>query len=77
MSSEQASNQSIRLKEDPTWEHCTEVPNKKPGGKKLLKCLYCGKELAGGGIHRMKRHLAGIKGDAISCKKVLLIFATD
>ncbi|XP_054797523.1 uncharacterized protein LOC129302636 [Prosopis cineraria] len=63
-----ASTQSVRSKTDPTWEHCAEV--KLPDGKIRLKCLYCAKEFAGGGIHRMKQHLAGKKGDAISCKKV-------
>ncbi|XP_054785851.1 uncharacterized protein LOC129292297 [Prosopis cineraria] len=62
-----ASTQSVRSKTDPTWEHCAEV--KLPDGKVRLKCLYCAKEFAGGGIHRMKQHLVGKKGDAISCKK--------
>ncbi|XP_054824760.1 uncharacterized protein LOC129322470 [Prosopis cineraria] len=65
-----ASTQSIRAKLDPTWEHCTQIPNKKEGGKSRLKCLYCAKEFAGGGINRMKQHLAGKRGDAISCKNV-------
>ncbi|XP_054801457.1 uncharacterized protein LOC129305454 [Prosopis cineraria] len=73
MSSEQisstASTQSVRAKSDPTWEHCTAIPNEK-GGKPRLRCLYCGKEFGGGGIHRMKQHLAGKKGDATSCKSV-------
>ncbi|XP_028797573.1 uncharacterized protein LOC114753072 [Neltuma alba] len=65
-----AASQSIRLKVDPAWEHCIQVPSKTPGGKKHLRCLYCVKEFAGRGIHRMKQHLAGKKRDAISCKKV-------
>ncbi|XP_054782766.1 uncharacterized protein LOC129290084 [Prosopis cineraria] len=73
MSSEQISSavstQSIRAKFDPTWEHCTKIPKEK-GRKPRLRCLYYGKEFGGGGIHRMKQHLARKKGDVTSCKSV-------
>ncbi|XP_028799495.1 uncharacterized protein LOC114754824 [Neltuma alba] len=62
--------QSVRSKADPAWEHCVQVASKNPSGKPRLRFLYCAKEFGGGGIHRMKEHLAGIKGDIISCKKV-------
>ncbi|XP_028788807.1 uncharacterized protein LOC114744828 [Neltuma alba] len=64
------STQSVRSKADPAWEHCVQVASKNPSGKPRLRCMYCAKEFGGGGIHRMKQHLAGIKGDIISCKKV-------
>ena len=32
--------------------------------------MYCRQTYKGGGINRMKKHLAGIKGDIGSCKKV-------
>ncbi|XP_028785362.1 uncharacterized protein LOC114741275 [Neltuma alba] len=64
------STQSVRSKADPAWEHCVQVASKNSSGKPRLRCLYCAKEFGGGGIHRMKQHLAGIKGDIISCKKV-------
>ena len=33
-------------------------------------CLYCNKVFKGGGINRFKKHLAGIRGETESCKKV-------
>ena len=34
-------------------------------------CLYYKKVAKGGGIHRMKKHLAGVKGDIGPCKSIL------
>ncbi|KAI0495898.1 hypothetical protein KFK09_022205 [Dendrobium nobile] len=62
------STQSVREKVDIAWNHFTEC--KTTDGKKQYKCLYCGIIYKGGGIHRMKQHLAGIKGNIASCKKV-------
>lgn len=70
VSSTTPSTQSVRSKADPAWDHCSIIPNQNPKGKPRLRCLYCGKEFAGGGIHRMKQHLAGVKGDIIICKSV-------
>ncbi|XP_052206864.1 uncharacterized protein LOC127811184 isoform X2 [Diospyros lotus] len=42
----------------------------KNGEKVQLKCLYCGKIFKGGGIHRIKEHLAGQKGNASTCLRV-------
>ena len=64
------STQSVRGKTDLAWEHCTELPPRKEGGKPILKYLYCCKEFAGGGINRLKQHLTGKKGDVKSCPKV-------
>ena len=63
-----SSTQSVRAKTDPAWNHCTEGVDSK--GKKILKCLYCAKEIKGGGINRMKFHLAKRKGEVQACSKV-------
>ena len=49
---------SVRGKCDPAWSHVLEEVN---DGKSSFKCLYCGKVYKGGGINRIKRHLAGVK----------------
>ncbi|XP_077238960.1 uncharacterized protein LOC143880095 [Tasmannia lanceolata] len=54
-------------KHDPAWKHCQIIKN---GDRNQLKCLYCGKIFSGGGIHRIKEHLAGQKGNAASCSRV-------
>ncbi|KAK7266013.1 hypothetical protein RIF29_18652 [Crotalaria pallida] len=63
------STQSVRAKSDPTWDHCQSGVDEKDG-KKFIKCSYCAKSFKGGGIHRMKQHLAGEKGEVISCPEV-------
>lgn len=55
-------------KHDPAWKHCQMYKN---GERVQLKCVYCGKFFKGGGIHRIKEHLAGQKGNASSCLRVL------
>ena len=52
-------SQSIRSKIDPAWEHVSE--ERYANGRKSLICLYCKKIAKGGGIHRMKQHLARVK----------------
>ncbi|XP_010543776.1 PREDICTED: uncharacterized protein LOC104816585 [Tarenaya hassleriana] len=54
-------------KQDPAWKHCEMFSN---GDKVQLKCVYCGKCFRGGGIHRIKEHLAGHKGNAATCLSV-------
>lgn len=51
-------------KRDPAWKHCQMF---KIGDKVQLKCIYCGKLFKGGGIHRMKEHLAGQRTNASTC----------
>ena len=63
-----ASTQAVRAKSDIGWEHRAEVID--TNGRKILKCLYCGKQIRGGGINRMKQHLNGKKRDVIGCTKV-------
>ncbi|GAV59948.1 zf-BED domain-containing protein, partial [Cephalotus follicularis] len=38
--------------------------------KNVYNCMYCENSYKGGGIHRMKYHLTGIRGQIGSCKKV-------
>lgn len=54
-------------KHDPAWKHCQMFKN---GERVQLKCVYCGKIFKGGGIHRIKEHLAGHKGNASTCLRV-------
>lgn len=54
-------------KHDPAWKHCLMYKN---GDRIQLKCVYCGKMFKGGGIHRIKEHLAGHKGNASTCLRV-------
>ncbi|KAM1028748.1 hypothetical protein FF1_041300 [Malus domestica] len=54
-------------KHDPAWKHCQMF---KIGERVQLKCIYCNKLFKGGGIHRIKEHLAGQKGNASTCLRV-------
>ncbi|KAJ4719983.1 HAT transposon superfamily [Melia azedarach] len=54
-------------KHDPAWKHCQMFKN---GDKVQLKCMYCCKLFKGGGIHRLKEHLACQKGNASMCSDV-------
>ncbi|KAF7824043.1 uncharacterized protein G2W53_022187 [Senna tora] len=67
-SSLQTQSNSSRGKSDPAWGHCRF--SDETSAKKHLICMYCNKIFKGGGINRIKQHLAGIKGDTESCKKV-------
>ncbi|KAF6150266.1 hypothetical protein GIB67_033965 [Kingdonia uniflora] len=55
------------LKHDPAWKHCQMFKN---NDRVQLKCLYCFKMFGGGGIHRIKEHLACQKGNASCCPRV-------
>ncbi|XP_068669482.1 uncharacterized protein [Aristolochia californica] len=56
-------------KHDPAWKHVQILSMN--GERRKLKCIYCGKIFQGGGIHRIKEHLAGQKGNASKCPRVL------
>ncbi|OIW03163.1 hypothetical protein TanjilG_11800 [Lupinus angustifolius] len=62
------STQSVRAKSDPTWDYCQLLQDAE--GKRTIKYLYCSKCYKGGGIHRIKQHLAGEKGDVLPCLSV-------
>ncbi|XP_077244083.1 uncharacterized protein LOC143884415 [Tasmannia lanceolata] len=52
--------------DDPAWAYGTLVP----GQKNKVTCVFCGKVISGGGIIRLKEHLAAVPGEVASCKKV-------
>ncbi|KAK4383645.1 hypothetical protein Sango_2755900 [Sesamum angolense] len=64
----QPSQTNPRQKKDIAWKHVTESTSSE--GRKILTCDYCHTSFRGGGINRMKQHLAGEKGNVASCKKV-------
>ena len=59
-----SNSHSIRSKTNPTWVHVSEEICS--NGRKAHICMYC----KGGGIHRMKQHLVGVKGDIGPCRSV-------
>ena len=63
-------SQSTRSKTDSVWKHVSK--ERYANGRKALICLYCKKIAKGGGIHRMKQHLVGVKWDIGPCKSVPL-----
>ena len=48
------------------WAHGTMVN----GDRQKIKCRYCSKVILGGGISRLKQHLAGERGNIAPCEKV-------
>ena len=52
--------------DDPAWAHGQVIA----GAKNSCICVYCSKRINGGGITRLKQHLAGIKGQVEACKKI-------
>ena len=52
--------------DDPAWAHGQVVVD----AKNSSICVHCSKRINGGGITRLKYHLAGIKGQVEACKKV-------
>jgi Protein of unknown function (DUF 659)/BED zinc finger len=52
--------------DDPAWAHGKPVAD----SKNSSICIYCDKRLNGGGITRLKYHLAGVKGQAQVCRNV-------
>ncbi|KAL8204972.1 hypothetical protein R6Q57_010595 [Mikania cordata] len=57
-----------RSKTDIAWKYVSEAQDE--AGKKSFVCTFCQKFFRGGGINRMKQHLAGVKGNVASCVKV-------
>jgi hypothetical protein len=50
-------------KKDPLWLHCQLIDG-------VMLCNYCQKEVGGGGIHRIKQHLANARGNIKPCLNV-------
>ena len=63
-----AKSSSVRAKYDPAWDHVIDQELK--DRKSSYRCIHCGKVYKGGGINRIKKHLAGIKGDVAACTSV-------
>ncbi|XP_076958104.1 uncharacterized protein LOC143633744 isoform X2 [Bidens hawaiensis] len=57
-----------RLKKDKTWKYVNE--SKDEAGKRIFVCTFCNKVFRGGGIFRVKQHLAGVTGNGSPCSKV-------
>ncbi|KAL4577227.1 hypothetical protein LXL04_013332 [Taraxacum kok-saghyz] len=75
-SPEQAPSQShssvqsnVRTKTDIGWDYATLVID--GNGKKSCICNFCNKVSSGGGINRVKKHLACYKGEVVACPKVV------
>ncbi|XP_010496130.1 PREDICTED: uncharacterized protein LOC104773244 isoform X2 [Camelina sativa] len=54
-------------KQDNAWKHCEIY---KYGDRLQMRCIYCKKMFKGGGITRVKEHLAGKKGQGTICDQV-------
>ena len=59
---------NLRTKTDKTWDYATQII--KENGKAGTICNFCQKIMGGGGINRVKLHLAGEKGQVAPCMKV-------
>ncbi|RYR07970.1 hypothetical protein Ahy_B05g075475 [Arachis hypogaea] len=66
-SENQSQTSSVRGKTDPAWRY---VALQNINGKPHYQCLFCLSTFGGGGINRMKKHLAKIGGDIKKCSKV-------
>ena len=65
----QSTQVNVRMKLDKTWDHVTQ--HIEANGKKAFICKFCHKIIRGGGINRVKKHLAGRKGEVLAaCTKV-------
>ncbi|XP_078163023.1 myb domain protein 4r1 isoform X2 [Carex rostrata] len=53
-------------KKDPWWVHAERLE----GNRTHWKCKYCNQVFKGGGVSRLKMHIAGFSGDIVSCLAV-------
>ncbi|CAN1145218.1 hypothetical protein LINPERHAP2_LOCUS14564, partial [Linum perenne] len=58
----------VKQKTDIAWNYFEELVEE--NGNKVFQCLFCAKVYKGGGINRMKQHLAGIPRQISRCLKV-------
>ncbi|GKA08247.1 DNA binding protein [Tanacetum coccineum] len=66
---------SVRAKLDKAWEHVTHVEE---NGEKVFICNFCRKVIRGGGINRVKKHLAGRnETDHKPKEKVSIVISDD
>ncbi len=47
---------------DNAWTHCYLIDGK-------MICKFCNKPIGGGGVLRLKQHLAGIRGQVNPCEE--------
>lgn len=59
------SNTSRGRKRDIGWEHGEMIDN----NRRWTKCNYCGKEMRGSGVSRLKQHIAGGFSNVEKCEK--------
>ncbi|RYQ82424.1 hypothetical protein Ahy_B10g101018 [Arachis hypogaea] len=65
--SQSQGSSNLRVKTDLAWKYVAlQTVNEKP----QYQCLFCLQVFNGGGIHKMKKHLAKISGDVKKCPKV-------
>ncbi|XP_039687989.1 uncharacterized protein [Medicago truncatula] len=57
---------NVRAKTDIAWGHAKIVLD---GEKEKPQCIYCNKVIKGGGINRLKLHLAGETGQVEACSQ--------
>ena len=57
---------ALARSDDLAWAHAQVIV----GAKNSCICVYCNKQINGGGITCLKYHLTGIKGQVEACKKV-------
>ncbi|XP_025686036.2 uncharacterized protein [Arachis hypogaea] len=65
--SQSQGSSNLRGKIDLAWKY---VALQTVNGKPQYQCLFCLQVFNGGGIHRMKKHLAKVTGDVKKCPKV-------
>ena len=57
---------ALARSDDPAWAHWLVVV----GAKNASTCVHCNKRINDGGITHLKYHLAGIKGQVETCKRI-------
>ncbi|CAL1356469.1 unnamed protein product [Linum trigynum] len=67
-SSNVGSSSTVRSKEDPTWEYAGKIRTE--DGKLGNKCKLCARIIKGGGITKVKQHLAVERGQVGPCPQV-------
>ncbi|KAI3861047.1 hypothetical protein MKX03_016018, partial [Papaver bracteatum] len=64
------SETSAKGKTDIAWKYAREEKNPVTKKRICIICTVCHKKIFGGGINRLKKHLAGQRGEVAPCTKV-------
>ncbi|XP_071922743.1 uncharacterized protein [Coffea arabica] len=67
-SASKSSSENVRQKTDIAWRYAIEGQDSQ--GRRILICQWCSSIFRGGGINRVKHHLAKVKGNVAPCKNV-------